>query len=80
MTCDTGQGLQADIKGIDPIQHPDRMNIVTKMTACVLVIQFVQKHLAAMGKGCMTNIVTQSNGFDQVQIQMQRTADGSGNS
>ena len=33
-----------------------------------------------MGKGSMTDIVSQSDGFDQVQVQVQRATDGPGDS
>jgi hypothetical protein len=42
-------------------------------------IELVQVDLADVGKGRMPHIVTESNGLDQVKVQIQRAADGSRN-
>ena len=78
MTGNAGEGLQGQVQGEQLIQHPGRVDVVVKKAACVLVVQLVKVYLAAVGKGGMTDIVTQCNGLDQIQIQVQCSADGPG--
>ena len=49
-------------------------------SAGVLVIQLIKEHFTGMGKGGVTDVVTQGNGLDQIQVQVQRTANGPGDS
>ena len=78
VTGDAHQSLQAQIQGEHLIQHPNGVDVVIKVPTGVVVVQFVQKHLAGVGKGGMADIVTQGDGLNQIQIQIQRAADGSG--
>ena len=78
MTGDAGKGLQGQIQGEYLIQHPGGMDIVGKIPAGMLVVQIVQEHLAAVGKGCMADVMTQGDGLDQIQVQVQGAADGPG--
>ena len=78
VTGDAGKGLQGQVQGEDLIQHPGGMDIVGKIPAGMLVVQIVEEHLAAVGKGGVSNVVSQGDGLDQVQVQVQGAADGPG--
>ncbi len=49
-----------------------------KVPPGVPVVKVVQVHLTAMGEGGVPDIMTQSNGLNEVQIQIQSPADGTG--
>ena len=51
------------------------MDIVQKMPARVLIIQFIQKTFARVREGGMPDIVPERNRLDKFQIQMQRLTD-----
>ena len=78
VTGDTGQGLQSQIQGEDLVQHPGRMNVVVEKPARMTVIQLIQIHLAAVGKGGMTDVMSESDSLNEIQVQIQRPANGTG--
>ena len=74
----TGEGLQRQIQREDLIQNPHGVDVVIEEPAGVLVVKLIEVDLAAMGKGGMTDVMAQRNGLDEIQIQIQRPADGTG--
>ena len=79
MTGDTRQGLQGQVHGEDLGQHASRVNVVGEIAAGVLVIQLIEVHLAAVGEGGVTDVVTQCNGLDEVEVEVEGATDGAGN-
>ena len=79
VTADTGQGLQGQIQGEDAVQHPQGMDIVGEVAAGVLIRPLIQESLTGVAEGGMANVVAQCNRLNQIQIQIQRPADGAGN-
>ena len=75
---DSGEYLQRQVQGEDLVQNPGGMDIVIEITAGVLVVQAVQEYFTTMGEGSVADVVTQGNGLNQIQIQVQGTANGSG--
>ena len=78
VTADAREGLQSQIQGEDLIQHPDGVDIVAEMPASVPVVQIVQEHFTRMGEGGVADVVTQGDCLDQIQVQIQRASDGTG--
>ena len=79
MTSNTVKGLQTDVIGKDPVQHPNRMDIVIEMPMGMRKIERIQIPFARMTEGSVTDIMPQTDGFDQVEIQTKGLADGTGN-
>ena len=54
------------------------MDAVVEMPPTMAVKQLIQIHFSGVGEGRMSDVMAQGDGFDQVQIQIQRLANGSG--
>ena len=54
------------------------MDVVVEKSAGMTIVQFIQVHLAGMGEGCMADVMTQCDSLDEIQIQIQRSANGPG--
>ena len=52
------------------------VDIVIKETTGLLIVKLIEEYLAGVGKGRMPDVIVQGDGLDQVQVQ--GTADGSG--
>ena len=77
--CNAVEGLQTDVEGIDVIQHANRLQIVEEVTPRVLVVELAKIGFARVCKRRMPQIVTESNGLDQVKIEVQSGTDGARN-
>ena len=55
------------------------MDVMMEKAAGVLVVQLIQVDFTAVGEGGVADIVTQGDGLDQIQVQVQRATDGTGN-
>ena len=42
------------------------------------IVKLIQEDLAGVGEGGVTDVVPQGNGFNEIQVQVQGTADGTG--
>ena len=57
----THQRLQADVEGVNAVQHADRVDVVAEMPPGVQHGNLVQKHFARMRKRRMPDVMPQGN-------------------
>jgi hypothetical protein len=58
------------------VKKPETLDIVLKDTFVLLLKEFRQNAFPIVAEGCVPDIVPERNGFDQVLVQVQESADG----
>ena len=72
MADDPIQCLQAQIHRKDSVKHPRTVNIMVKIASCMIMINLAELPLPLMSKRRMTDVMSDRNCLDQIQIQVQR--------
>ena len=62
-----------------PIQEPDALDAVEKRPDIVLLTESGEDPFAVMAEGGVTDVVAEGDGFDEILVEAQVTADGAGN-
>jgi len=80
---DAVQDLEGEIQPpavfFHPLQEPDALDAVEKRPDIVLLAKSGEDPFAIMAEGGVTDVVAQGDGFDEVLVEAQVTADGAGN-
>jgi hypothetical protein len=58
------------------LQEPDALDVMKKGTHAVALATLGEEPLSIVSKGCMADVMAQSNGFDQVQVQSKQMSNG----
>ena len=72
------EGLEADVVGEDLVQHTHRVDVVVKVPSRLLMVKLIQVSFSRMSEGRMADVVSQGDGFNEIQVQMKGGADGAG--
>ena len=78
------KGLQGQIPSpslaFEPLERPHRLNIVLEPRQAMFETERGEKMLSGMAEGRVTDIMTEGDGLDQVLVEVEKTADGAGDS
>ena len=75
---DPAERLQRNVVRKDPVQHAHGMDVVAEMPVGMCAIQFIQNRLARVPERRLADVVTERDRLDQIEVQVQRLADGAG--
>ena len=77
MESDARESLKAYIERELLIKHAYRMDIVHKVSSRVRIVDLIEVALTCVGKWRVSHIVAECDRFDQIEIEVKRSADRS---